>query len=54
MPDGEERVRYTRFEMVLRKEGGKWKILVDQDTSEGGTITEAMFDAATKPIQPIN
>jgi ketosteroid isomerase-like protein len=54
MPDGEERVRYTRFEMVLRKEGGKWKILVDQDTSDEGKITEAMFEAATKPIQPID
>jgi ketosteroid isomerase-like protein len=54
MPDGEERVRYTRFEMVLRKEGGKWKILVDKDTSDQGKITEAMFEAAAKPIQPVN
>jgi ketosteroid isomerase-like protein len=51
MPDGEERVRYTRFEMILRKEDGKWKILVDKDTSDEGKITEAMFRAANPPIQ---
>lgn len=47
LPDGQERVRYSRFEMVLRKEGGKWKILVDKDTADGGRITEEMFRSAT-------
>lgn len=50
MPDGEERVRYTRFEMVLRKEDGKWRILVDKDTADEGKITEAMFRAANPPV----
>jgi ketosteroid isomerase-like protein len=46
---GEERVRYSRFEFVLRKEGGKWRILVDKDTADEGRITEAMFLAAAPP-----
>lgn len=47
MPNGEVTVRYSRFYMVLRKESGSWKILVDQDTREGGSITEEAFRAAT-------
>lgn len=46
LANGEVRVRYTRFEMVLRREAGTWKLLLDKDTSEGGAITEAMFRAA--------
>lgn len=41
--DGEKQVRYTRFEFVLRKENGKWKILVDRDTLSGEQITEAIY-----------
>ena len=37
---------YGRFHVVLRKEEGKWKILVDTDSSEGGTIGEKEFLAA--------
>jgi ketosteroid isomerase-like protein len=40
LASGETRVRYTAFDMVLRKEQGRWKILVDQDTARGGVITE--------------
>lgn len=47
MPSGEVTVRYSRFYMVLRKESGSWRILVDQDTREGGNITEEAFRAAT-------
>jgi hypothetical protein len=36
--------------VALRKEDGKWKILVDSDTRENGTITDEMFAAA----QPLN
>lgn len=52
--NGEVRVRYTRFEFVLRKEGGRWKILVDKDTAEKNTITEKDYQAATpmKPLKP--
>jgi ketosteroid isomerase-like protein len=47
LPSGEVRTRYSKFEMILRKENGRWKILVDKDSAEGGTITEATFLAAT-------
>jgi uncharacterized protein (TIGR02246 family) len=46
MPDGEVRTRYSRFEFVMRQEEGRWKILVDRDTAEGGRITEAQYLAA--------
>ena len=41
---------YGRFHVVLRKENSTWKILVDMDSSEGGTIGEAQFLAA-KPME---
>ena len=43
MPTGEKRIRYSRFEFVLRREAGKWKILVDRDTSAGPEITEEIY-----------
>lgn len=50
MANGEFRTRYSQFYMVLRKENGYWKILVDSDTNLNNTITEEMFLAA-KPIR---
>lgn len=50
-PGGEKRVSYGKFHVVLRKEDGTWKILVDSDSNEGNTITEEMFQAA-KPWSP--
>jgi ketosteroid isomerase-like protein len=47
LASGEERVRYSRFEFVLRKENGVWKILVDKDTADGVKITEQDFQAAS-------
>lgn len=44
--DGLSRTFYGKFIVVLRKENGVWKILVDTDSSEGGTITEKEFLAA--------
>lgn len=46
LASGEVRVRFSRFEMVLKKEEGKWKILIDKDSAEGGSITEEAFRAA--------
>lgn len=40
---GERRSFYGRFHVVLRKENGVWKILVDTDSSEGNTIGEKDF-----------
>lgn len=37
---------YGRFHVVLRKENGVWKILMDTDSSEGGLIGEKDFLAA--------
>lgn len=49
-PDGKQQSFYGRFHVVLRKESGTWKILVDMDSSEGGTISEKEF-AAAKPME---
>lgn len=43
---GKSNSYYGRFHVVLRKESGIWKILVDTDSSEGGTIGEKDFLAA--------
>ena len=52
MPNGDVRVRYSRFEFVLRKENGKWRILVDKDTADGGKITAEQFSAAAPMRSP--
>lgn len=44
---GETQSFYGRFHVVLRKENGQWKILVDTDSSEGNTISEKDFLAAS-------
>ena len=45
--DGISQSFYGRFHCVHRKENGVWKILVDTDSSEKGTITEKDFLEAT-------
>jgi hypothetical protein len=40
---GESRSFYGKFLVVLLKEKGTWKILVDTDSSEGNSITEKQF-----------
>ena len=37
---------YGKFHVALRKENGTWKILVDSDSGEGGTINESSFQQA--------
>ena len=44
--DGKSQSFYGRFHVVLRKEKGTWKILVDMDSSEGRTIGEDDFTSA--------
>ncbi|MBX2901801.1 MAG: DUF4440 domain-containing protein [Cyclobacteriaceae bacterium] len=46
LADGNTQDFYGRFHVVLRKEKGTWKILVDTDSSEGGHISEKDFLAA--------
>jgi ketosteroid isomerase-like protein len=47
---GEKRKSFGKFHVTLRNENGIWKILVDSDSNEGGTITEEMFLKA-KPLE---
>jgi ketosteroid isomerase-like protein len=49
LPNGETQNYYGRFHVVLRKESDTWKILVDTDYSEGGTIGEKDF-LASQPL----
>jgi ketosteroid isomerase-like protein len=44
---GEYTSYYGRFHVVLRKENGVWKILVDTDSSENNSIGERDFNAAS-------
>jgi hypothetical protein len=48
--DGKSGAGYGRFHVVLRKEDGTWKILVDTDSNENRTIGETQFLAA-KPME---
>lgn len=43
---GEQRTFYGKFHVIARKEQGYWRIVVDYDSSEAGTITEATYVAA--------
>lgn len=45
--DGKTQHYFGRFHVVLRKENGIWKILVDTDSTEGLSIGEKDFLAAT-------
>lgn len=47
-PDGTSRSGYGKFHVLLRKENGTWKILMDADASE--KTNEAIFLSA-KPLQ---
>ena len=43
---GEGRVFHGRFHTFSRREGGRWRIAVDYDTNDGGTVDAAAFAAA--------
>jgi ketosteroid isomerase-like protein len=43
LADGTKQDFFGRFHVVLRKEKGIWKILVDTDSSENGTVGEKEF-----------
>ncbi len=44
----EENSFYGKFNVTLKKVNGVWKIHIDSDTSEGGTISEVDFEKGTK------
>jgi hypothetical protein len=48
--DGKSGAGYGRFHVVMRKEDGTWKILVDTDSNENRTIGETQFLAA-RPME---
>ena len=41
--DEEERIFYGEFQVILKKQDGKWKLFVDADTSYDGSLTEEDF-----------
>jgi ketosteroid isomerase-like protein len=43
-PEADERVWYGKFHTVSRKRGGVWRIVLDYDSDEGGTVNEETFD----------
>jgi len=47
-PNGESRSSYGKFHVLLRKENGKWKILMDADASE--KTNESIFLSA-QPLE---
>jgi ketosteroid isomerase-like protein len=49
---GDERVFYSRFHTFARKTEGRWRIVVDYDSNEGGSIGDEAFAAAT-PIDDV-
>jgi ketosteroid isomerase-like protein len=47
--NGEQQHYYGQFHVFLRKIGGTWKIAVDYDSDEDGSIGEADFAAGLAP-----
>jgi ketosteroid isomerase-like protein len=42
-PDADERLWYGRFHTICRKRNGVWRIALDYDSDEGGTVGEETF-----------
>lgn len=42
----EENIFYGKFHVIHRKENGKWKVLVDYDSSEYNTINKTSYERA--------
>jgi uncharacterized protein (TIGR02246 family) len=45
---GEQRVFYGRFHTFTRKQDGRWRIAVDYDTDDGGTLSAEPFAAGAE------
>ncbi|NNE14033.1 MAG: nuclear transport factor 2 family protein [Saprospiraceae bacterium] len=41
-----ERISYGQFHALLQNENGTWKILMDYDSDNGGTVSSADFESA--------
>ena len=44
--DGDQRVFHGRFHTFARRIDGRWRIAVDYDSDEGGTVTPTAFESA--------
>jgi ketosteroid isomerase-like protein len=42
-PDTDERLWYGMFHTICRKHNGVWRIAMDYDSDEGGTVSEETF-----------
>jgi ketosteroid isomerase-like protein len=43
----EQRTLYGKFHTFARKDGGRWRIAVDYDSNENGTVTAETYAAAS-------
>jgi ketosteroid isomerase-like protein len=44
--NGKPETIYSKFEVLMQKESGLWKIVFDSDSAEGSKLTEKDFQAA--------
>jgi len=47
---GKKETIYSKFTVIMKKEGTAWKIVMDADSAEGNTLSEKDFQAA-KPLE---
>jgi ketosteroid isomerase-like protein len=46
-PDGKAQTFYGQFHTFSRKVDGRWQLIVDYDSNEGGTVDAAKYEAAS-------
>ena len=51
--EGDQRVFYGRFHTFARKVDGRWRIAVDYDSNEGGTVDAESFAAGAAIGDPV-
>lgn len=49
LQDGERQHYYGKFHVIHRLQGGRWRIAVDYDSDENGTVGQADFEAGLPP-----
>lgn len=45
LADGRDRVLHGRFHVFARKSDGRWRVVADYDTDDGGAVTPEIFAA---------
>jgi len=51
-PGAPDKIFYGKFHTFARNVAGRWRVVADYDSNEGGTVTEETFLAAT-PIDDV-